>query len=186
MSSVWITLGSQTHIRARLHLPLLFASIPSDDLLEVNMSLHHVRHQSAAHEELPGCMSAKGAADSFNTGDGASVLYVRICELRWIYWLPLNLCRLCKHIRNKFQREDGHFMLKSGKTSHLGPLHKPVQNPAASALCGLLWSYRSSFVTWLMFSDIYDLITSVDSCLMVCFSPGLQYIDVLNIAGCYV
>lgn len=26
MSSVWITLGSQTHVRSRLHLPLLFAS----------------------------------------------------------------------------------------------------------------------------------------------------------------
>lgn len=28
MSSVWITLGSQTHVRPRLHLPLLFASTP--------------------------------------------------------------------------------------------------------------------------------------------------------------
>lgn len=28
MSSVWITLGSQTHVRSRLHLPLLFASTP--------------------------------------------------------------------------------------------------------------------------------------------------------------
>lgn len=28
MSSVWITLGSQTHVRSRLHLPLPFASTP--------------------------------------------------------------------------------------------------------------------------------------------------------------
>lgn len=58
MSSVWITLGSQTHIRARLHLPLLFASILSDDLLEVNMPLYHVKHQSAVHEtsNQPSCV----------------------------------------------------------------------------------------------------------------------------------